>query len=92
MPHCVLVELGYNHDFLKNSGIGITRKYDRIRIKVDSLSFKGFPKSWDDFIFFGEIISEIISEPLDKAGIKPCPEYLSLYMYMQIHLLGSDLT
>ena len=27
----------------------------------DSLTFKGFPKSWDDFIFFGEMISEIIS-------------------------------
>ena len=27
----------------------------------DSSTFKGFPKSWDDFIFFGEMISEIIS-------------------------------
>ena len=37
----------------------------------DSSTFRGFPKSWDDFIFFGEMISE--TEPLDKADIKQCP-------------------
>ena len=56
----------------------------------DSSTFRGFPKSWDDFIFFGEMISE--TEPLDKASVTErliglWPIHLSCNYYICVYYL-----